>query len=177
MEANLPHDEPTFWSLFNESELEDRFRYELNKPLAWILFLFSVGGIAGSIFISSRFELGSYQTLALWSLSALMFLGIVGTLFVWRMFARRSGVLITDQALVWLDRTEVQYVPWSWLDAERFGNALEGARSTEGTLSLDWDGRGRALTLYTPYMRVDHPALVLSILLRIKNQEGGDSKS
>jgi len=171
MASNIPRDEQSFWALFDKSALEDQFRYELNKQLTWILFLFGVALLVGAGFISSQYDLGSAPKIALWAFAGIFFVGIIGVLFIWRMYCRRSGVLITEEALIWLDRTIVHYCPWSWLNAERFGVALEGARTTQGSLSLDWDETGRILTLYTPYMRVDHPALTLAILLRIKPEK------
>jgi len=175
---SIPTTEVQFVELFERTPRDSRFEYKLNKPIISSMFLFTAVFLGAMAMFWSETQPSTSIAVAMMATGAVCVIGVFTIIFLWRTFARRSAVVLMDDALVWMDKTEVHHLLWDDLTAQRFGKALEGASSNHGTLRFGSSSDSKALTIYTPYMRVNHSALTLGILLRIKELDSdiGDTK-
>ncbi len=174
----IPTTELEFVDAFEKTPRDERFAYKLNKPIVSSMFLFTLTFLGAMGMFWSEVQPSTPIIIAMVVTGSICVIGVFTILFLWRTFARRSGVILLDDALVWMDKTEVHHLRWNELTAEKFGTALEGAASNHGTLRFGSTEDSKALTIYTPYMRINHSALTLGILLRIKelDSDTGDTK-
>ena len=170
--------EADFWRSFEEAEPERRFRYVLNRPLNLLMLLFVVSMLAASASLTAMVDLGSTALAAMWLLTVVLALAALVVVFAWRTFARRSGVVVGDAELVWLDAGRVFELAWESLDRDAFGRALDGLSQTAGTLRFETEGRRLGLVVYRPYMRLgDIPGLMAAILSHLPAPAGqGDEQ-
>ena len=156
-----------------------RFEYELNRELIIVLFfavtaMVGMGGFLGTI-LDVRW-LG-WTVIAV--LSATLLLGAAFLLFVWHTYARRSAVLVEEEALTWLYVGEVSSLPWESIDRQIVADALSGSKETRGVLGFQIGDEKKELLAYNPHMRIKNfPALMLEILQRFQeeNQSGNEGE-
>lgn len=169
MSAPLPKDEAAFWQAFESARGDACFAYEVNRPLAALTFLLLLALLVCATAATMVGAVSGVALVGVWVVTVLVVVAGLGLLFAWRTFARRSAVLIGDEALIWLDRGRVDHVPWRSIDETALGEALAGARRTEGRLVFAIDGSRRVLPVYNPYMRIAaFPALMAAILHRVR---------
>jgi hypothetical protein len=171
----IPTDEQSFRKLFNESREEFRFQYEVNRPLASLLFMFCLSMIGGTFFLTSKAELSESMSLLAWAAAIGVSIGILMVLFTWRTIARRSAILFSDDALLWLDKSIVTHVMWTELDTESFAHALTGARTAQGVMTFQTGDGPKMLPIFTPFMRIDYSRFTLGILVRLKEAEENEA--
>lgn len=171
----IPTDEQSFRALFNESHEDIRFQYEVNRPLASLLLFFCLSMVGGTFFLTSNTEISETMSLLAWAISIGVMLGILMVLFTWRTIARRSAIVFSEEALVWLDKSVVTHVLWSELDTETFAQALTGARTAQGVMTFQTSDGPKALPIFTPYMRIDYSRFTLGILVRLKEAEENEA--
>jgi hypothetical protein len=172
---NIPADEKTFRAHFSVTNEDARFQYEINRPLVWLLIIFSASVLGGTYILSTRPGFSGSLGLFAWVSSLGISLGLMSVLFVWRTFARRSAILFSEEALIWLDKSTVHHVLWSELNMETFVEALSGARNTRGVLSFKTTDGDKELPIFTPYMRIDYSRFTLGILMRLKEAEENEA--
>ena len=116
------------------------------------------------------------MNLLVWVVSLGVSLGLFLVLFIWRTVARRSAILFTDEALIWLDKGTVAYIAWSEMSFDSFGKALTGARATQGVMNFESSTGIKGLTIYTPYMCIDYSRrFTAEILMRLKAAEESEA--
>ena len=167
----IPNDEQSFRASFKESHDDVCFQYEVNRPLAWLLIIFCLSIVGGTFFLTTNTELSDGISLMAWTMCIGVCVGSLMVLFTWRTIARRSAILFTEEALVWLDKTVVNHVLWSELDTESFAAALTGARTTQGVMTFETKDGSKSLPIFTPFMRIDYSRFTLGILVRLKEAE------
>ena len=172
MTRTLPGKEEEFWETWKGAQDQRRFEYEINRELVILLLLFSLTMVGLSCFLGVVMELGGWGWVLIGVLATALMLGTSFVVFVWYTFARRSAILVQDDALVWLYVGGVNSLGWNEMDRDLVAQALSGAKGTHGMLNFEVAGETKTLLAYNPYMRVKNfPGLMLEILERLQTDE------
>ena len=149
-----------------ESEPDHRYSYELNNGM---LVLF--GLLLGSFW--TYWALTAVSNGMDWILGTLagvfgiISLYVVYSLLVWRHYGRTSGVVCSQEKLVWRDGSTILSVCWKELDLDSIGllDTALGERKYEHFLNID----GNHVYLFRPFVRMrKYEGFVADVLLRLK---------
>ncbi len=175
MTERVPQNEAEFWNRWEEAEANQRFEYELNRELILVLVFFVTALVGMGGFLGLVLEAQWLGWAMIGVLLAVLVFGAAFLLFVWHTYARRSAVLVQDDALTWLYVGTVTSLPWAMMDRELVAAALSGSKETRGVMGFQVGDEKKELLAYNPHMRVKNfPALMLVILQRLQNDEKGD---
>jgi len=155
-----------------------KFEYELNRELLLVLFFFVTAMVGMGGFLGMIMEMEWLGWAVIGTLSAVPLIGAAFLLFVWHTYARRSAVLVEDDALTWLYVGEVRSLSWETIDREVVAKALEGTKETRGVLGFEEGEERKELLAYNPHMRIKNfPGLMAEILQRLQDEENQIGKT
>jgi hypothetical protein len=165
--------ESDFLALWEGTDLGNRYHYVLNVPLIGAIFLLiAIGwGLIATLGVTGHagaWILGISGA----ALALLTVIAVLALLHV-RLRGRASGVLLTDDSLVWKDGHRVELIPWKELrpDAMDFRSGGRFGR-LEGALDLATESGVKRLPLFNPFMRLYALETLMSHILVALKETG-----
>tara|TARA_B100000579_G_scaffold119168_1_gene95873 strand:+ start:1375 stop:1929 length:555 start_codon:yes stop_codon:yes gene_type:complete len=169
--------EAEFRERWSKSHPSKRFEYELNRELLLVLFFFVTAMVGMGAVLGSILDMAWLGWTIIGLLSMVLVIGAAFLIFVWHTYARRSAVLVDNDALVWLYVGEVRSLAWTLIDREVIGNALENSKETKGILGFQVGEERKELLAYNPHMRIKNfPILMAEILQRLQQEQNTNGK-